>query len=111
LKRQANKVIIREKDRETICRILDECITGLFEVWAYGSRVNGGAHDGSDIDLVIRGKDLQKIDISEMALLKEKIEESNVPVLVEIRDWARLPESFHTEILAGYEIFYYRAQL
>lgn len=24
------------------------------EVWAYGSRVNGGAHEGSDLDLVLR---------------------------------------------------------
>lgn len=24
------------------------------EVWAYGSRVTGGAHEGSDLDLVLR---------------------------------------------------------
>ena len=25
------------------------------EVWAYGSRVTGRSHDGSDLDLVLRG--------------------------------------------------------
>ena len=25
------------------------------EVWAYGSRVNGQSHDGSDLDLVLHG--------------------------------------------------------
>ena len=31
------------------------------EVWAYGSRVTGRSHDGSDLDLVLRGPLLQRI--------------------------------------------------
>ena len=34
------------------------------EVWAYGSRVNGRSHDGSDLDLVLRGPKLAEIDTS-----------------------------------------------
>ncbi len=33
------------------------------EVWAYGSRVNGKAHQGSDLDLVIRTPNLQTLPI------------------------------------------------
>ena len=31
------------------------------EVWAYGSRVNGLGHEGSDLDLVLRGPGLEEI--------------------------------------------------
>ena len=30
--------------------------------------------------------------------LIEALEESNVPIIVQAHDWARLPESFHREI-------------
>ncbi len=68
------------------------------EVWAYGSRVNGRSHDGSDLDLVLRGPGLKKIPIDCLAEFEEAVRESNIPFLVEARDWARLPESFHREI-------------
>ena len=68
------------------------------EVWAYGSRVNGRSHDGSDLDLVLRGPGLKKIPIDQLGEFEEAVRESNIPFLVEARDWARLPESFHREI-------------
>lgn len=33
------------------------------EVWAYGSRVSGRGHDGSDLDLVLRGPGLEEIPL------------------------------------------------
>jgi predicted nucleotidyltransferase len=76
------------------------------EVWAYGSRVKGSAHDGSDLDLVILTPDRQKLPIDTLMKLKEKIRESNIPILVELFDWARLPESFHKNIEACHEVIY-----
>ena len=76
------------------------------EVWAYGSRVKGTAHDGSDLDLVIITKDGEKIPIDILMELKEKIRDSNVPILVELFDWARLPESFHKNIEDCHEVFF-----
>ena len=35
--------------------------------------------------------------------LTEALEESNVPILVQTHDWARLPESFHREIEREYD--------
>ena len=40
--------------------ILREHVPGV-EVWAYGSRVSGHSHGGSDLDLVLRGPDLEEI--------------------------------------------------
>ncbi len=68
------------------------------EVWAYGSRVNGRSHDGSDLDLVLRGPGLNKIPIDSLVDFEEAVRESTIPFLVEARDWARLPERFHHEI-------------
>ncbi len=98
-------MIIREKDRKSLHNYF-ETITMPVEIWAYGSRVNGLAHEGSDLDLVIRTKDLQPFPISEYTKLVEQIRESNIPILVEIRDWTRLPESFHQQIEKQYEVFY-----
>ncbi|MFN5236631.1 MAG: nucleotidyltransferase domain-containing protein [Bacteroidota bacterium] len=46
-------MLLRDKDREKLITIFSGVDTA-FEVWAYGSRVNGDAHEGSDLDLVIR---------------------------------------------------------
>ena len=68
------------------------------EVWAYGSRVNGQSHDGSDLDLVLRGPGLARIDTSRLIDFTEALRDSTIPFLVEAHDWAGLPESFHREI-------------
>lgn len=34
--------------------------------------------------------------------LAEELERSNIPILVQVHDWARLPESFHREIERNY---------
>ncbi len=68
------------------------------EVWAYGSRVTGRSHDGSDLDLVLRGPLLQRIPGDALGDFQEAIRDSNIPFLVEAHDWARLPARFHPEI-------------
>ncbi|MYD98633.1 MAG: nucleotidyltransferase domain-containing protein [Gammaproteobacteria bacterium] len=68
------------------------------EVWAYGSRVNGGSHDGSDLDLVLRAPGLKPIPAEQLADFRSAVCESTIPCLVEARDWARLPERFQREI-------------
>ena len=68
------------------------------EVCAYGSRVNGQSHDGSDLDLVLRGPNLTEIDAARLSDFEEGLRDSTLPFLVETRDWVRLPERFHAEI-------------
>ncbi len=73
------------------------------EVWAYGSRITGESHEGSDLDLVVRGPGLEPLGDGFFSLL-EAIEESNIPILVQAHDWALLPESFHPEIERDYVV-------
>lgn len=68
------------------------------EVWAYGSRVSGGGHEASDLDLVLRNPANPASATPELFELKEAFIESNLPIRVDILDWSRIPESFHREI-------------
>ena len=73
-------------------------------VWAYGSRVNGNAHDGSDLDLVLRTPDLAALPAGVLGRFREALTDSNLPIFVDAHDWATLPASFHPRILARYEV-------
>ena len=72
------------------------------EVWAYGSRVTGESHDGSDLDLVLRGPELKEIDLGRLGDFAEAVEMSTIPFIVEARDWASIPKSFHESILQSH---------
>ncbi len=98
-------MLLREKDRQRLTAIFSTTEMPL-EVWAYGSRVNGTAHDGSDLDLVVRSKDLTQLPIEVLVDVKERIRESNIPIMVQVFDWARLPATFHSNINAVHEVLY-----
>ena len=68
------------------------------EVWAIGSRVNGRCHQGSDLDLVLRGPRLEPIPVERLAAFRVAVSNSAIPILVDAMDWARLPERFHRQI-------------
>jgi predicted nucleotidyltransferase len=98
-------MLIREKDKEALCQIFSAA-DYPFEVWAYGSRVDGNAHEGSDLDLVVRTRDLTPLPYGVFTELVEKIQDSTIPILVELRDWALLPENFRTNIAQQHEVLY-----
>ena len=93
----ADRLHFLPKRRRALGALLRKHLPGV-EVWAYGSRVNGRSHDGSDLDLVLRGLGLKEIPSDQLGDFEEAVRESNIPFLVEARDWARLPERFHREI-------------
>lgn len=74
------------------------------EVWAYGSRVNGTAHEGSDLDVVLRHPQDLKRDVDNWFEFKEALQESRLPILVEIHLWSHLPAAFHQEIERRYVV-------
>jgi hypothetical protein len=71
------------------------------DVWAYGSRVTGGAHEGNDLDRVLRGA---METAQPVAALVEALQASDLPMLVEVHDWAHLPASFRAEIARGFVV-------
>ncbi len=92
-----DRLHLSRRHRRVIEGLLDCALPGV-EVWAYGSRVNGRSHDGSDLDLVLRAPGLRPIPLRQLGALREALRDSNIPFLVEARDWARQPERFREEI-------------
>ncbi len=72
------------------------------QVWAYGSRVCGGAHEGSDLDIVLRNPVNPAAVCEGVAALREALQESALPFLVDVHDWALLPVAFHGNIEREY---------
>ncbi len=68
------------------------------EVLAYGSRINGGSHAGSDVDLAARHPSTGRLGSQKLTALRTALSESNLPMIVQVQDWARLSESFQHEI-------------
>lgn len=99
----SNQLHLTQEYREQLVSILSHHIPGV-EVWAYGSRVDGTNHDASDLDLVIRTPDLTPIGVSAMSRLLDAFDESNLPITVDIHDWARLPDAYHEEIRRNHYI-------
>lgn len=86
-----------QKYLQQVQALLREHVPGM-EVWAYGSRVTGGGHEASDLDLVLRNPVDPHTENRVTHELKEAFIESNLPIRVDVMDWARIPESFHREI-------------
>ena len=98
-----SQLYLREQDRKRLMELLAAHLPTV-TAWAYGSRVNGSAHEASDLDLVLRSSDLSAIPLEALETFLEALRESNIPIQIEARDWARLPEAFHQEILQGYVV-------
>jgi predicted nucleotidyltransferase len=73
-------------------------------VWAYGSRVNGDHYDASDLDLVAHFPDNAARDLFRLSAVREAFSDSNLPIIVQIVDWSRIPQAFRNEIEACYVI-------
>ena len=69
------------------------------EIWAYGSRLTGDAHEGSDLDLVVKNFNSEIANLYE---LKHLLSESNIPFMIDIHEFDKLPKSFQENILKNY---------
>lgn len=91
---------ITAPQRALLLDLLREHLPGV-AVWAYGSRVKQTARTYSDLDLVVFATRDQSSPVSE---LKEALDESNLPFLVDLHVWDELPESFHEGIRAEHAV-------
>ena len=97
-------MILRNKDKDLIIKIAKEQFTTPVEIWAFGSRVNGDAHDASDLDLVI--KPMKKLLWDDFVTFKDMLQQSNIPILIDILVWDNIPDSFRQNILKEHEVLF-----
>ena len=99
-------LILRAKDKQLLFDVIRKSFSMPVEIWAYGSRVDGSAHEASDLDLIVRNEGLLPLDWEIMENFRENLQNSNIPFLVEARDWTKVPEYFHDQILKNHVVFY-----
>ena len=90
-------LLLREIDRERLRGLMTTHLPGVTGR-IYGSRLTGQAHDASDLDLALVSPDLQPIPIDQLERFRQAVNDSLIPILIDARDWARLPQHFHAEI-------------
>ena len=88
---------LKQKYLDSLKTLLHRCLPEA-EIWAYGSRVNGTNHDASDLDLVVRNPKGFSLPYLSLNKVRSALSDSNIPILVDIRDWAKIPDYFHQEI-------------
>jgi type I restriction enzyme, S subunit len=76
------------------------------EVWAFGSRANWTSRDTSDLDIVLRcpGALESPFPFALVNGLKEAFDESDVPFLVDVLDWATVSPKFRQVIEREYVV-------
>lgn len=82
---------LKTQDLNIACEIL-KTYAGDYPVWVFGSRVKGNAKIYSDLDLAIITP--KPLSLSQMAIIKEAFDESDLPIRVDVIDWAATSESF-----------------
>ncbi|WP_177420838.1 nucleotidyltransferase family protein [endosymbiont of Lamellibrachia barhami] len=91
---------LRDKDRQAIIDIAAATLPGNAVVWAYGSRVKGAAHDTSDLDLAIKTPAKSPLSLDQWDDFRTALQDSNIPILIQVFDLRQLPESFYPAIEA-----------
>lgn len=97
---------LREKDRVRICDLARDILPEGASLWAYGSRVKGTCHDASDLDLALISPEGEPVDSEYLSQFKLALQDSNIPIFVQVMDWNYIPESFKENILQRYEVLY-----
>ncbi|MFI3246548.1 MAG: nucleotidyltransferase domain-containing protein [Ferrimonas sp.] len=95
---------LREKDRVRIIALANQHLPHKTELWAYGSRVKGTNHDASDLDLVLVSGSRDDFSLSDMQAFKDALQDSTIPILIQVLSWWHIPESFQHNIKQCYEI-------
>ena len=66
-----------------------------FEVYLFGSRARGDEEEGSDADLAISGKEIDRPDLS---LIREQWEYSTIPMMLYLVDLKDINSAFIEQI-------------
>lgn len=90
------KIDLASQDLELIIKILQQYIPE-HEVRVFGSRINNKAKKFSDLDLVVMTD--EPLPLATLADLAEAFSSSNLPIKVDLLDWARLGEEVREIIM------------
>jgi predicted nucleotidyltransferase len=99
---------IKAEDWLIVNRILAKLVPN-YDVWAFGSRVNGRAKPFSDLDIAILSD--KPLSLYDYATLKDAFEDSDLPYRVDIIDWAAASLSFKMVIQKNKQVIQLKKSL
>ena len=82
---------IAPRDWNDVLRILHERVPCM-EVWAFGSRARRSAKPYSDLDLALITS--EPLSLEQLAGITEAFETSDLPIRVDVVDWASTSDAF-----------------
>ena len=86
---------ITEKEHNIINDILKDYYKN-YSFYYYGSRIKGTYNKTSDLDILIKGE--QEMPLSDLVELKERMDESKLPYIVNFTDYNSIDEKFYNLI-------------
>lgn len=90
-------------DLSQVRDILRACVPEC-EVWAFGSRVSGGAKQFSDLDLAVVST--APLPVRRLAVLANAFAESDLPIKVDVVDWLSINEQLRQRITERHEVVF-----
>lgn len=94
----APPIDIVPRDWADVVRILHEQVPAM-EVWAFGSRAKHTAKPYSDLDLALITQ--QPLSLEQLAAITDAFATSDLPIRVDLVDWASTSEAFRKHIAQG----------
>jgi predicted nucleotidyltransferase len=95
---------LRTKDQQQIELYFKQVLEGKASLWAFGSRVKNTNHDASDLDLVVVPYEHSSHDSDGIHAFQSLLQESDIPILVQVLNWQNIPPSFQKQILQEKEV-------
>ena len=88
-------MILTPGEEKIIIEILSD-YKNDYSFYLYGSRVKGNFEKTSDLDILIKGK--EAMPVLELADLSEKMDNSNLPFIVNFSDYHNMDKHFYNLI-------------
>ena len=86
---------VTKEEQKIIVEILKE-YGDKYSFYYYGSRVKGNFNKTSDLDILIKGE--EEMPLADVVSLKENMDESRLPYIVNFTDYNSIDESFYNLI-------------
>ena len=99
-----DRVFLSDRERSTVSGILREFACRIGRVNVFGSRATGGAHAGSDLDLVV----FPPSPRNEIAKLRFAFEDSDLPITVDVLAWDDIDHQPLRDAIARHSIPFFK---
>ncbi|MFO1225808.1 nucleotidyltransferase family protein [Roseateles sp.] len=93
------RIVLTDAELATVRSILDQHLPGI-PVWVFGSRAKGTAKPYSDLDLALLAP--QPLSLQALAEIREAFDSSDLPMRVDLLDWASTAPGFRQLIEADH---------